>query len=83
MPVHAYPTRFHAGAAEAIEGVFAARDETGTVLLVIYSARGRSTTSGRFVTAMAAGGMIQHQRTSGNGRRQGRRHRRATGTGCD
>ncbi len=43
MPVHAYPTTFHADAAAAIVEFFAARDETGAVLLVNSCARGKAT----------------------------------------
>lgn len=42
MPVHAYPTTFHADAAAAIVEFFAARDESGAVLLVNSCARGKA-----------------------------------------
>jgi hypothetical protein len=41
--VHAYPTTFHADAAGAIVEFFAARNETGAVLLVNSCARGKAT----------------------------------------
>ncbi len=43
VPVHAYPTSAHAAAAASIVEFFAAREETGTVLLVNSCARGRAT----------------------------------------
>lgn len=43
MPVHGYPTTFHADAAAAIVEFFAAREETGAVLLVNSCARGKAT----------------------------------------
>lgn len=43
MPLHSYPTTFHADAAAAITAFFAARDDVGAVVLVNSCARGKAT----------------------------------------